>query len=872
MGVGFRDDEISKGKLMVAVDQGWMRSYVLYVDNIPCAFQIGFQYRKTYYVGGKGYDSLTGGYNGGGDGYPGFDIRHEVARGDVNRTMILFSEQEVITARLAGSGNKVIQGAGDHYFSSLELKIGDVVWPDWHEFSGAFDAFSVQMKGAVLDYSKHKPSLVEGDIILQSMDADEDIFQVHRLQAMDKGYIDDERYLIDKVAKAFAKDYDCKEVHRSYGQVDGRIYLEVTFENEASKRIFGRYVKVGNDVFALHCHSSDSQKANQFFKSLDVRTPQYTEQFDHTDSSLYFKSTIPWEKEDNYFERMFRMSDISEDRVETMDAYFQSSDLLPPGSNDKITLEYQRYGRYEYIADKQEYLEEERERINGQGDLIVESESYEWNDRGYIAAFVLSDSLSDYAYHVYKVLDGTRELSISYGHDGKLGVSKLYADFITHLNLLEDTLSRPNLFDDSPALLIEDLQCADTNRFEMANTYLQNTFDLSEEWEYAIGLALKECSSALATEEDRKFYTSLYNRARFSDQSNEMINMLVQEYWTNTDSAAYQKEILGLFAKMKDARAIDKIKDLLLDDAPIGITINSYDPFFNALHDSLELAARLYPEIMLLTEYEEYKAPVLETLAMLVDSNAINMSRLNKYRAYLERQAKIELKRFQSTGYEMDENETYYHQTGVDIGDYWSILWPWKDRKSVAQFYADAENSSKTEVKKAYALFQMDKGLKISDELIAELRPKEDPLADYGFLEKIDRLDLFPADFDIQAHFVKEKIKTQFSEYDYDWNDSKIDSIEIISTQLDSIRTRAFKTYFVKSRAEVDKDEKWIIYIVMIDENSLAPDFKYLHRSDEVSELKTEEEQFDLLLKSLIAENRTWPYYNQRRSMDLFSF
>jgi hypothetical protein len=596
------------------------------------------------------------------------------------------------------------------------------------------------------------------------------------------------------------------------------------------------------------------------------------EGFDHTDSSLYFKSSIPWEKEDNYFERMFRMSDFSEDRVETMDAYFQSSDLTPPGSSDKISLEYQRYGRYEYIGNKQEYLKEQRELINGKGDLVIESESYEWNERGYVAEFILSDSLSSYAYHVYKILDGTRELSVRYGHDGILGVSKLYTDFISNLILLDDTLSRHNFFDDSPALLIEDLQSADTIRFEMANTYLQNTFDLSDEWEYAIGFALKENRSVLANEEDRQFYTSLYNRARFSDRSNEMFNLLVEEYRMHADSATYQKEILGLFAKMKDARAIDQIKDLLLEDAPIGIAINSYDPFFNALHDSLELAARLYPEIMLLTEYEEYKAPILETLAMLVDSNAINMSRLKKHEAYLERQAKTELKRFQSTGYEMRGNETYYSQTGVDIGDYWSILWPWKEKKNVAEFYRDAENSSKIEVKKAYALFKMDKGLKISDELIAELRPKDDALADYGFLHKIDRLDLFPADFDIQAHFVKEKIKTQFSEYEYDWSDSKIDSIEVISTQLDSIRMRAFKTYFMKSRARVDNDEKWIIHVVMVDEHSQAPDFKYIHRSDEVSALRTEAEQFDLLIKSLIAENRTWPYYNQRRSLDQFSF
>ncbi len=310
----------------------------------------------------------------------------------------------------------------------------------------------------------------------------------------------------------------------------------------------------------------------------------------------------------------------------------------------------------------------------------------------------------------------------------------------------------------------------------------------------------------------------------------------------------------------------------MLDDAPVGVHMNVYDPLFSGLQDSLALAAKLYPEIMVLTEYPEYKDAVLGTLAMLVDSNAISMSKLKKHRGYLERQAKIEFKRFQSTGYAMDDDSYYYGNSGVDISDYWSILWPWRNTKNVASLYTQAEQSSKTEVKKAYALFKMDKGLTLDDERIADLRPVDDPLEDYAFLKKIERLDLFPPTMDIQEYFVKEKVETQFSEYEYEWDESLVDSVAFISTRRDSIRTHAFTTYFVKSRAQVDGNENWQLHVVMVDDASEAPNFELIQTSDEVSELKSEEEQFDLLLKQVIASNRTWPYYNQRRSMDLFSF
>jgi hypothetical protein len=99
-----------------------------------------------------------------------------------------------------------------------------------------------------------------------------------------------------------------------------------------------------------------------------------------------------------------------------------------------------------------------------------------------------------------------------------------------------------------------------------------------------------------------------------------------------------------------------------------------------------------------------------------------------------------------------------------------------------------------------------------------------------------------------------------------------VDSVAFITTRKDSIRTHAFKTYFVKSHAVIDGNENWQLHVVMVDLASEAPNFEFIHTSDEVSELKSEEEQFDLLLKQVIASNRTWPYYNQRRSMDLFSF
>lgn len=56
LGVGFRDDPLTKARIILAAKKGWLRSYVLYVDDKPVAYQQGFQYQDGYHVMGKGYD------------------------------------------------------------------------------------------------------------------------------------------------------------------------------------------------------------------------------------------------------------------------------------------------------------------------------------------------------------------------------------------------------------------------------------------------------------------------------------------------------------------------------------------------------------------------------------------------------------------------------------------------------------------------------------------------------------------------------------------------------------------------------------------------------------------------------------------------
>jgi hypothetical protein len=57
LGVGFSDDPTVRKRLGLGADKGWLRAYILYVGNRPCAFWIGMLYNGSFVSEYMGYDA-----------------------------------------------------------------------------------------------------------------------------------------------------------------------------------------------------------------------------------------------------------------------------------------------------------------------------------------------------------------------------------------------------------------------------------------------------------------------------------------------------------------------------------------------------------------------------------------------------------------------------------------------------------------------------------------------------------------------------------------------------------------------------------------------------------------------------------------------
>ncbi len=134
LGVGFEDTPELRKRLQMEAERGWLRAYVLYLQERPCAFWMGNVYADTFYSGFTGYDPANA------NSAPGlYRLRREIER--------LCNE----------NGEGILRGA-DFGLGDAEWKliIGDQEWQEAPVF-----IFAPTAKGGLLRLVRRGTELLD---------------------------------------------------------------------------------------------------------------------------------------------------------------------------------------------------------------------------------------------------------------------------------------------------------------------------------------------------------------------------------------------------------------------------------------------------------------------------------------------------------------------------------------------------------------------------------------------------------------------------------------------------------------------------------------------------------------------------------------
>lgn len=820
------------------------------------------------------------------NGIKGYEVINETRRGDIQRNQIYFCEDEVIIARLSATGEKIKQGAGDYFFN--QLKINKAATNDWL-ISGAKDgSMKYKFPTRPLSYSVTREGQLQGECFLQSTDEDGDYHGIFRITGSERGFLDEESYELKKLENGFRTNLELTVLDSSMTKNGDALNLFVKYDKFKGKNVFASYELLNLSYHVAFVVTDNEQKARDFFSTISYHTPKVDEKYPLVDSALFFKTQINWKQDENDFKSLMNMAMGSyglygDKKVNLAKSYNRSDVFTPPHSNEKIMVRYERKGKYDEYYDIEFYKENQLEDITANNDLIILDSTWIWTGNDYVAELWMTDTLSNRGYHHKRIFHNRAQHDIVASYDIKAGESDFVKMFIENFEPLEDTLNLSSYFENTKESFIADMMSEDSTVFYGAEINFKNVYHLYDvDDRLEIYKMIANAEPPLVQEEDVDDFKRRLGHYMYLDDSKEHMAQMKKEYYEFSDSADYQQIIIENLMDMETKEAWLIAKELLTDEPPIGTDVYPFD-LSDRVMDSVELGTLLYPEILDLGSFDEYKYCWIGALAELVDSNAIKKEVYKSKLSSILNDAKVELKRLSSSESTNSKEENYYeymnyYSKSNDDNfskEYWSILFPYMNTNAdVKKFFEDLKNSKKKHVQLEYAYFMHDHGVRLDDEFCKGLYSKTITFEDYKTLKDLDRLDLLPDSLDVERMIIEDDIKNSKNGYYY--GDRDIDTLIPVNTYDVTIRNRTYKVFQYKYQATYRDDSEWLGVMAMVEVGSFEnDDFDYIYEERVAKKDELDDEFFEDLHFELVDNNRDNRYggygYNKFNFSDAFS-
>jgi hypothetical protein len=143
------------------------------------------------------------------------------------------------------------------------------------------------------------------------------------------------------------------------------------------------------------------------------------------------------------------------------------------------------------------------------------------------------------------------------------------------------------------------------------------------------------------------------------------------------------------------------LKQYILQDPPVSDNSYSYENNFWESEDSLELLKTLFPDILQLTNLDDYKEKITDLLVKLVDSNKISATEYETYfskilfdaRIALKKQLLKDEKKIQDELSKEDDEKKEYNRYGSsgneELLNYTTLLLPFYEKNAAVTKYIE---------------------------------------------------------------------------------------------------------------------------------------------------------------------------------------
>lgn len=872
------------------------------------------------------------------NGYKCIDLTNKTRRGDVQRYNIVFTAFEILIFKMSATENYVLGKEAEEFFKSITISSYKTNG-SWVNFQPVSGGFAVQLP--------HKPYLrneSSGDWVYAAND------NAVNYLILKRTIFDDNKLLKDTLNLGLAeesftgKEKGLKMLERKFAEKDKASVLDALYQTADTSFLKVHYVINGPYYYLVAAKSKNKNEVinNRAVNSFSVTPFVYAVPEYFSDTLLHFETQTPivpkmndslkallhQYSSGNRYGSYGNSSDDVYDKYGKMKHMVFSNDttgemiVVSSGKYGKYYFEEDSLKKYRGIADSlskaipdDQVLTRKLDSLSGR--IRGEKNYYNDIDSMYIIKekkFIYRNGINQYLIRFtdtgcsrvvsrYFITKDDRSYTITTitgtAQEQSSFVKHFFASFKPFGNIrgTDPLVNKVDTF-------FNDYYSKDTSLRKLSRSAIND-----------IGFKKRDLNKILAAvnqlslKDKDYFETKAAWIGAIGDISDSAAAPLVMStlknmYEKSADTALFQQAILQALVQRHTAESYGLFKQYILQDPPVSDNDYSYDNNFWENEDSLSLLKTLFPDILQLTNLEDYKDKVTNLLVKLVDSNKLAAADYESYfskilfdaRIALKKQLLKEEKKVQDQMSKEDDDKLSYNSYdnnsgNEDLLDYTVLLLPFYDKNpAVPKYFDKLWNIKDDQVKFDLLLKMLDKNKPVPDTMISHFAAAEEKRgALYYRLAKLKKGDLFPATYKIQEDMAKAFLYTVIDPEDKEeeakgplvgnkkflqkyllalnflkYRDNaesvnkKMDSIALIKKQWVETEKGKGYVYFFKYREK--KEDKWRIAISGIQpSDSAGISYKNMYTKFTGEKIKEEEsldEQLEYQLKKIIFANR----------------
>ena len=638
--------------------------------------------------------------------FDGFDIVSRTRRGDFRRQRILLLPEEILILKLTAPGKLAAQDYGSDFFEKLDIATVENKEELWSSPDGAV---RVLLPGQRLGYNQDKLHKSTADFEVMSVtQSTGGYYLVQRHVIEDPEFIDEDRYELKRLLRAYCKDRSCSIIDTSFTTVQGLPALDATL-NDGRSYVHVRLVLQALAYYAFCTNEQDPARIDSFLNSISFDQPVSGTSTIYRNDELSFTTELPFVPAGPALsaEMMMFNPEVQRDSNSpfgTNGSFF----LSKPGESAGLMVLFQRYHEFSDGESKASFEQERRKRAVGAHMQLISAKE-EWSDSGAVFNYIVGDAGSIRRYAHTVVLHNKSCYTLIATYDSVFGLPSWVQ------RAMDSFLSTDTVFP------YPHFQTRDNAYFDalLSNDSIarKKALDITSEMDFTADAAERirsvvDLLSGFSTEE-RQMIVSKLIEGLSSDTSQASIDFISREFLAHSDSMEYQEALLTVLLRMKKPQAWKAYRTLVLEEPTIAI--DTWNASCWILLDSVKLAVPLLSDLKQLLAIDEYREPIYRLMAQAIDSGWYKADDYAMLLPQILLEARNELKRLNAN------NETGYAFNTSNLLDFASLLQPFRKRKEVDAFFKKAQATKRTQLLLDLVAFDLEHDQPVADSLIQKI-------------------------------------------------------------------------------------------------------------------------------------------------------